>query len=251
MGSNNFEEWYYRFLKSQAADTPESEKEEELLEVCKETAKLLPDEGIDSLYKSEDCLLCADEKDIRKKSCYAQTDLGHEQPKHRKDKKYSHISSGAYLPINISCCSRCKLNYLAVDLIPALIGIIIMGITIILFGNRGVRDAIIDKVDFLNPAIRPFLVFALIFVITLTICALLRRLLYDVFSKKTHFDIFEINDTMKILKALGWFKLYENTKGAQLVFAKELPNYLQDNTEHTTKDSEKQESTKEEETEEV
>ena len=43
---------------------------------------------------------------------------------------------------------------------------------------------------------------------------------------------------MKILKALGWFKLHENTKGAQLVFAKELPNYLQDNTEHTTKDSE-------------
>ena len=75
MGSNNFEEWYYRFLKVKPLTLPKAKRKRSCWSMY-ETAKLLPDEGIDSLYKSEDCLLCADEKDIRKKSCYAQTDLG-------------------------------------------------------------------------------------------------------------------------------------------------------------------------------
>ena len=227
MSSYSFEEWYYKFLVNQSSKNPENVQDIELLASCKETASLLPDDGINSLFESEDCLLCADEKDIRKKTCYAQTDLGHEKPVHRSDKKHSEVAHGSYLPLNISCCARCKFNYLAAELIPTILGIIIMGITLILIGHRAVRDTLIDKVEIFNPAIRPFLVFALVFIITLTICALLRRLLYDVFSKKTHFDIFEINDTMQILKALGWFKLYENTKGAMLVFSDKLPEYVQ------------------------
>lgn len=180
----------------------------------------LPIEGVSDLHTICDCLLCADSENRNTAECYALTDLGHEEPIRNKKMLFSKKTlevRGAFLPIAISSCKRCRKNYMLVEFLPTSIGILITLAALILLGIRDIREPITRVAPYL-----PLLVFISAVGFSWLIAILVRRFLLEKKSAETQFDIFKI-DRLRMLKLNGWFDLYNSKYTSHLIFKNEMP----------------------------
>ena len=174
----------------------------ELEEHVSAVRSLLPEEGPETLYESETCLLCA--KKPKEKTCYALWDFGNIQPKekvpgilgiHREAKV------GAIVPLQFACCDNCRKNWNRLSsAIPTYVaaGGIIGLLT-------GYVLPIRNELAKVHSAL-PLAVFVLCTLMGWLAGALVRRSIFKSKSAETVFDVNKLPYAVK-MKEKGWFPL--------------------------------------------
>lgn len=182
-------------------------------------ADMLPDGNVKPLYESETCLLCKDPEDTRSRTCYAVTDMGHKEPPGTKPSAIMlrvKTKVGSIVPLQISCCDRCKRNHRIASFLQMATMIIIMGLGLLIMSRPSVSAQLYE----INEAMG-----LILFVLLLPISYLIGKVLTRAFrlqtGKKTRFDIRELPLIAQMVER-GWFPLNKNTMSEPVViFSKE------------------------------
>lgn len=180
----------------------------------------LPPEGVRDLHTSPNCLLCRDE-DKNPTNCFAFTDIGHEEVERDSRRilgRRMTSRKGAFLPIAISCCKRCRGNYRKVAYLPTILSLFISALALVLLSIREIREPLIRVAPYL-----PVLVFVGAVGVGILVGVLLRRFLLERLSMKTQFDVFKL-DKLRMLRLNGWFDIYREKYTSHLVFRPNMPN---------------------------
>mgnify|MGYP000854493415 CR=1 FL=1 len=178
------------------------ERIDELEEHVKAVSALLPEEGPETLFQSEECLLCVGEPG--KKSCYALWDFGNVQPKEKVPgllgiKREAQI--GAIVPLQFACCAKCRKNWEKLTLsLPVFIAA---------GGLAGLATGYLlpirNAVAAVHPAL-PLGVFAGCVLLGWLFGALVRRGILKKKAGETAFDVSKLPYVVK-MKEKGWFLL--------------------------------------------
>ena len=177
---------------------------------------LLPDGGISDLFTDEQCVLCKGETRNPRK-WYALSDLGHAEPKRRETgflgiKRAAKM--GSILPVQLSCCGKCRCRFLTAEYLPLSVGLMITAGALAALSFRALREAL----STLTPAL-PFLVFIAAALVGLALGFLLRKFLLKRFSKHTHMNIFGLPKLID-MRRRGWFELYESRGASKIIFSR-------------------------------
>lgn len=195
---------------SDADQTEEIQKDLDVL------MSLIPEEGISPLFEGETCKLCAD-GNPRARTCYVITDIGHPEPKRMKRsilgfKTRSKV--GSLIPIQISCCSRCRKNFLFYEYLPMALMLLLPAAALVILSILSVSTAL--------AAINEFLPF-LLFVVSIALGWGLGRIIKVVYkkskSRETLFDIWQL-PLMQKLRKIGWEPLSDDKGGSRVIFTK-------------------------------
>ena len=124
-------------------------------------AAMMPEEGIDALFLTNECVLCkGEEKGAR--AWYAQTDIGNAEPR-RKQVGFLGIKrearAGSILPIQLACCDACRKRYLMLQYVAPVTAAASIVLGFVLMSIRAIREPLMAITPAL-PAI-VFLVLAL------------------------------------------------------------------------------------------
>jgi len=177
---------------------------------------LLPECGIGELFTDENCVLCKNESSEPRKY-YAFTDLGHAEPKLRQTGFLGirrAAKMGSILPVQLSCCKRCKNAFLLTEYLPICVGLLVSAGALIALSFRTIREMLLAITHAL-----PFLAFVFVTLAGIALGLILRKTLVKRFSQRTHMNIFEI-PKLKEMRRKGWFELYESRGVSKLIFSK-------------------------------
>lgn len=189
-------------------------------------------DAVIELAESENCVLCADETDIREKDCYGYTDIASAMPESRESNVCG-LKSGTVLPLALPACKRCRNNFYVVQFLPTAISTILVALALFLLSREGTKAKLSSMNIPVPYQMRGFCLFVIILALAMLLCAGLRRSLASKLGKKTHFHVFKLEKLLP-LKEKGWFKLYENKHCSQVVFSNNAPSYntVDDEKEH-------------------
>lgn len=180
---------------------------------------MLPGGNLKPLYESETCLLCDDEDDIRKRTCYAVTDMGHQEPPGTKPSALMlrvKTKVGSIVPLQIACCDRCKRNHRIASFMQMATMIVIMGLALLVMS----RPAVSAKMYEINEALG-LILFVLLLPVSYLIGKLLMRAFRTKAGKKTRFDIRDLPLVQQMMER-EWFPLNKNATGEPvIIFSKE------------------------------
>ncbi|MDO4544236.1 MAG: hypothetical protein Q4C01_06740 [Clostridia bacterium] len=179
---------------------------------------LLPEEGLYSLFETDECQLCKGENK-EKKAGYAILDMGHSEPKRlqRKSRLFGSGKTGFLAPLQFAVCKKCRRRLLALDYIPLICTVITTAISLIFVVDDHQRMGLNGTA----------LGFALPMVIVLAAILIgyiggriVRNQLKKSWSSKSCLDLTEHPFTQKMLEK-GWFFLF-NDKKAKPIFSRKL-----------------------------
>lgn len=199
----------------------ESDVKAVIEDVCS-AAELLPPEGVEPFFKSDECLLCKGEHK-NKVTCYARVMLGHVNSNADNAKAKTGIASkrsyrrrtGMIIPVQIAACDRCKSNLSYARYLPICIGLFIATLALVLTSVESVRIAL----EGYGKAI-PFLVFLIIACIGVLIAALVSKGINAKIDRESINDPSEVPGMRKLLDR-GWFVIKNAQEEDAFVFAKE------------------------------
>lgn len=179
-------------------------------------AAMMPEEGIAALFLTNECVLCkGEEKGAR--AWYAQTDIGNAEPR-RKQVGFLGIKrearAGSILPIQLACCDACRKRYLMLQYVAPVTAAASIVLGFVLMSIRAIREPLMA----ITPAL-PAIVFLVLALGGILGGWLWRGALHKRYGKMTYLSIFRI-DTLRRMKRLGWFELYETKDVSRLVFSK-------------------------------
>ena len=177
---------------------------------------MMPEEGIAALFLTNECVLCkGEEKGAR--AWYAQTDIGNAEPR-RKQAGFLGIKrearAGSILPIQLACCDACRKRYLMLQYVAPVTAAASIVLGFVLMSIRAIREPLMA----ITPAL-PAIVFLVLALGGILGGWLWRGALHKRYGKMTYLSIFRI-DTLRRMKRLGWFELYETKDVSRLVFSK-------------------------------
>jgi hypothetical protein len=178
--------------------------------------QLLPDGNVRLLFESETCLLCNDTPHPRE--CYAVTDMGHVEPKGKKSSAFGFrvkTKVGSMVPLQISCCSRCRRNYRIASYLSLVVTVLVIGLTLLLLALPAVERALVGISDAV-----PLIIFLLSVPIGWAAGRLACMQYIKAKSRETKFHIDEIPFVAR-MEAVGWFPLYDSKDVSRLIFSKE------------------------------
>lgn len=182
--------------------TAADDRIDELERHVKAVSELLPEEGPETLYESETCLLCAGRPE--KKSCYALWDFGNVQPKEKVPGILGiqrEAKVGSIVPLQFACCEKCRRNWekLALSL----------PVSVAAGGVIGLATGYILPVRYALTRVHPALplgVFAGFVLLGWLLGTLLRRSILKKKGAETTFDVNKLPYVVK-MKEKGWFLL--------------------------------------------
>ncbi|MDL2217984.1 hypothetical protein LJC27_04935 [Christensenellaceae bacterium OttesenSCG-928-M15] len=204
-------------MQSCAACFVQSKSNEEAvvadLKVLKE---LLPEEGVHTLFETEECQLCKGEQ-RGERAYYGMLDLGHPEPKREKRSALGikvNTKTGSMVPVQVSTCKKCRNRILMLEYLPILLPLAIGLVTLLLLLIPDISDGM-ERYNMLMP----FAVFAVLILLAMVIAALLKRSLRRQYKKEMHLDFFEI-PLLNKLKEMGWIPLTTSGTEVRMVFTK-------------------------------
>lgn len=193
-------------------------------DVCS-VAELLPPEGVEPFFKSDECLLCKGEHK-GKRTCYARVMLGHVNDNAGNDKargiapKRSYRRrTGMIIPVQIAACDRCKSNLSYARYLPICIGLLISTLALALTSAESVRIAL----EGYGKAM-PFLVFLIIACIGVLIATLVSKGINAKIDRQSIKAPAEVPGMRKLLDR-GWFVIKNAQDEEAFVFAKESMHF--------------------------
>ncbi|MEL7610815.1 MAG: hypothetical protein AAGU74_15085 [Bacillota bacterium] len=198
------------------ANISDTEQTDEIQKDLDVLMSLIPEEGISSLFEGQTCKLCAD-GNPRPRTCYVITDIGHPEPKRVKRNILgfkSRAKVGSLIPIQISCCARCRKNFLVYEYLPIALMLLLPAIALIVLSIQDVSFALAKIHEFL-----PFLIFVVSIVVGWGLGRIIKALYKKSKSRETLFDIWQL-PLMQKLKKIGWEPLSDDKNGSRVIFTK-------------------------------
>lgn len=180
---------------------------------------LLPEEGVDSLFKGEACTLCRGERKGKVES-YGLFDMGHVDPRGRK-RKLSLFRARAYgfvAPLQFGCCRDCRRRFQLLSWLPMLSVIVILGAALLIVAQEPVAQSLRNVWRGL-----PLLVMLLAALLSYVVGKVLVHILRARFNERTYMDLKDHPLVQRML-VLGWESLLEG-KYPQPVFTRRRLRY--------------------------
>lgn len=179
------------------------------------TLSLMPEEGIGALFSTDKCRLCKGEPN--KASWFAFTDIAHPLPKRKKEGVLGipkTAKAGTLLPVQISCCDKCRRNYMLADYIyPVTVSVFSLA-GLVLMSIRSIREPLAAVASVLPVAI---LVAAVVLGVVLG--TVFKKNVLKKAAGETILNIMDV-PVLDEMKEKGWFELYPNKGMSKLVFTK-------------------------------
>lgn len=181
---------------------------------------LLPEEGISSLFTSEECSLCKGETKGKRES-YGLFDMGHGDPRPGKKKKLSLFRNkihGFVAPLQFGCCRDCRRRYQLLSWMPMLVTILILGASLFVVAQEPVAQSLRNVWRGM-----PLLVMALAAGASCLLSKILTNVLRARFNERTYMDLKDHPLVQRML-ALDWECIAEG-KYPQPVFTRKRLSY--------------------------
>ncbi|MDD3400815.1 MAG: hypothetical protein PHT58_04200 [Eubacteriales bacterium] len=191
-------------------------KNDELIEDVKLYCDLLPEEGLYSLFDTDQCQLCKGENK-GKRSSYALLDMAH-AGNARLSKKRSIFQKrpiGLLAPVQFALCSKCRLKLLFLEYIPILTTVLFTALSLFFVSNEDQRRAMSStSIGFALPL--------LIVLGCIVVGYVAGRIVKWLFTRKWNNDMYinalEHPFVVKMMEK-GWFPLFDSKK-SKVVFTK-------------------------------
>lgn len=198
----------------------ESDMNAVIEDVCS-AARLLPPEGVEPFFKSDECLLCRGEHK-NKAICYARVMLGHVNDNADNAKAKTGGSSkrqyrrrtGLIIPVQVAACERCRNNLSSARFIPIFIGLFIASLALALISVESVRVALEAY-----GKIIPFLVFLIIACVGVLAAVLVSNKLNNAIDREIIKNPAEVPGMRRLLDK-GWFVIKNAQGNDTFVFAR-------------------------------
>ena len=165
---------------------------------------LLPEEGIASLFTSEECTLCKGEQKGRRES-WGLFDMGHADPRARKKKLslFRQKTYGFVIPLQFGCCRDCRRRFQLIGWLPMMTVIVILGAALLVVAQEPVAQSLRNVWRGL-----PLLVMALAAGLSYLVGKILVKVLRDRFNRKTYMDLKDHPLVQKMI-SLNWESISE------------------------------------------
>ena len=179
-----------------------------------------PQDELEPLYTSEECLLCKGEEK-GKAECWALFDLAKREEEGDwtlalGKKRIGVKSADMVLPLQVSCCKKCRAAHRRFDYLPTAVALVIAAAGLILTTNRGFYKAAYDTAPWL-----PAAVMAAFGILAIAASAVLRRVFAKAAAKRMHIDASGIPGVDKLIEK-GFYEVGEKKNGVSaMVFANE------------------------------
>ena len=194
-----------------------AEQAEKLCRDLEVTISLMPEEGLESLFDTDECMLCKGENK-GKREYYADTDIGNVQPKTegRNIVGMKTISrTGSMVPLQIACCKECRKRLLMIEYAPTLMTVGVCALALIIMSLRPVREALMGM-----HMILPLVIFVVVAALALIFGRMWRKRLVDEGEKACYLRVFDL-PLFAGMRERGWFEINEGKGGVtRYIFAK-------------------------------
>ena len=195
-----------------------TEKQESAKKALSRLMEAAPQEEIEPLYTSPECLFCKGERN--KAEMYGLADLSKPDPEGDwtiaiGKKKLGVKAADMILPLQISACKSCAKKHRLLAYLPMLIGVIIAAAGLFITTATGVYNALYDVASYV-----PALVMAGFVILAVIACFAAKLLMQKSFGRKTHLDITEIAELEPFFEK-GFKEVADRKLGvSQVVFSK-------------------------------
>lgn len=179
----------------------------------------LPEEGVASLFTTEECTLCRGEQKGKRES-WGLFDMGHADPRERKQKLklFRSKTYGFVIPLQFSCCRDCRRRFQLLSWLPMLTTIVILGGTLLIVAQEPVAQSLRNVWRGL-----PLVVMALAAGISWLLGKILVKVLRARFNQQTFVDLKD-HPMIQRMAALGWESILDG-KYPQPVFTRKRLTY--------------------------
>lgn len=179
---------------------------------------LLPENGVAPFFTGDKCLLCKGENK-NQATYYAMTNIGNQKPgctTRNVDGEVVRTVLGAILPLQLSCCDKCRKNYNAVGNSHIPKTVMIAVIMIALLNVTSVFEAVASVAMWL-----PMVLYVAVVSASWFLANHIRNVRMKKNSLVTHLHLMDIPE-MQPLKENGWIELSPYKDLSRFVFDKEL-----------------------------
>lgn len=194
------------------------EKQEYTKNALSRLMEAAPQEEIEPLYTSCECLFCKGERN--KADMYGLLDLSKPDPEGDwtiaiGKKKLGVKAADMILPLQISACSKCASKHRMLAYLPMLIGVVIAAAGLFITTATGVYNALYDVASFM-----PALVMAGFVILAIAACFAAKLIMKKSFGKETYLDVTEM-PALRPFFEKGFKEVADRKTGvSQVVFSK-------------------------------
>ncbi|MDO4565441.1 MAG: hypothetical protein Q4C04_07505 [Clostridia bacterium] len=190
----------------------------ELIEDVKLFRSLVPEEGLYSLFETDECKLCTGEVK-GKKAGYAIFDMAHPEPKrlHRKGWLFGGGKFGFIAPLQFAVCKKCRRRLLALDYMPIVSTVALTAIALCFVISDTQRRSL--NSTSLGLAL-PLIIVAGSLLLGFILGKVLQGVLKKRWGESMTVDITS-HPFIKKMEERGWFPLLEAKKG-KVVFSRKM-----------------------------
>lgn len=198
-----------------------ADKQEKAKAALRRLREAAPPEKIEKLYTSHRCFFCKNEP-AEEAECYALADLKKADPEGDWTvalgrKKLSVKGADMVLPLQISCCKKCRAAYRAFDYLPTVAALIAAAAGFIAVSQNSLHTALYNVKPWLPAAV---MVGTIVFAVLLWF--VLKLLLRGAMAKRMKIDLSDIPEIAELMDA-GFSEVNEKkNRVSRLVFSREL-----------------------------
>ena len=198
-------------------------KQEKAKAALERLAKAAPEELVSKYYSGDECIFCKGEKE--KAECFALFDLSKPDPEGgwsvALGKKTLDVrGADMILPVQASCCKKCRRAYRLYDWLPVCIALVFAAAGLAVSAMKPVYKAAYELASWLPPVI-----FAGFVVLGVLIALILKLILGAALRKRMTTDVSELEET-KPLTERGFEEVAPKKHGvSRLVFSPEFRKY--------------------------
>lgn len=196
------------------------ENQEKTAKALGRLMEAVPQEEIETLYTSDTCLFCKG-GDKGETECFALFDAAKRDPEGDwtiafGKKRVGMKGPDMILPLQVSCCKKCRSRFRTADILPTITAILIAAAGLIITTNSSIY-----KIAYERAAWMPAAMMACFIAIAFAGGYLMRRLMLNSFSKRTHMRASDIPEVRRIFDR-GFEEVQPAKKGmSAFVFSNE------------------------------
>lgn len=185
--------------------------------------ELLPEEGLHTLFETDECQLCKGES-RGKKTGYAIVDMAHSEPtdERKRSRLFGKQRFGFLAPLQFAVCSKCRMKLLFLEYLPMIMTVLFTLIALLFVANDDQRKVLNGtSVGFALPLI--IIVGAL--VLGYVLGKVLKMVLSNSWNKGMYVNALD-HPFVKAMEEKGWFPLFDAKKGKVIFTRKQIDRGL-------------------------
>ena len=194
------------------------DRQEEAKKAIGRLMEAAPQEELEPLYTSHECLFCKGKKN--KAELFGLLDLSKRDPEGDwtvaiGKRKLGVKAQDMILPLQLSACRECAAKHRALAYIPMLVGVIIAAAGLFVTTASSVYKPLYNVAPFV-----PALVMLGFVLLAIAVCFILKRVMKNAYGKRTHLSVSEIPELKPFLDR-GFKEVADVKQGvSQVVFSK-------------------------------